>query len=311
MAAEQKGGITRARLKRLVKEISGATIVGVTNAHTVPDRIHSVYRQWIDNGFHAGMGYMERYEDVRRDPRLLLAGARTIIMAAFSYANPEAVRTMRTNGVPLIAEYALGDDYHTVLRQRLSVAAETIRSRFGGETRVCVDTAPLRERYWAQQAGIGFIGRNNYLIVPGHGAHFYLAAILWTGNTTDGADEPCANVCRDCSACIKACPMGALKSDGSLDARKCLSYITIESREPLPENINSGGRIFGCDTCRRVCPHEPENPLQTPLDEFVARPDVMNLNACDWRDMTSVQFNRIFRNSAVKRAKLDRLKSFL
>ena len=304
-------GIARQELKTLVTEISGASSVGITPVLRVSADAREMYDSWISDGCHAGMSYLERYTDVRNNPVLLLDGAKSLIMAAFSYANPEAIRLMNRAKHPLIAEYALGKDYHIEVRNRLILAGNKLCENFGGQYRVCVDTAPLRERYWAQQAGLGFIGLNNYLIIPGQGAHFYLGAILWTGEITDEYDRPCNDNCGFCGKCIEACPMGALSPQGRLDARQCLSYLTIESRDPLPENTNLGGRIFGCDTCRRVCPHEPENPPQTPLNEFIARPDVTNLSACDWRGMTSEQFNRLFRNSAVKRAKLDKLKSFL
>lgn len=266
----------------------------------------ALYDTWIADGCHGDMAYMERYGEVRADPVLLLDGARTIFMSAFSYANPDAVRDMESRHVPLISEYALGDDYHTEVRERLSAAAQAITERYGGVTRVCVDTAPLRERYWARQAGLGFIGVNNYLIIPGMGLHFVLGAILWTGEA-DVYDTPCTGSCGACGRCVDACPTGAISSDGRLDARKCLSYLTIESREPLPDGVSVGQRLFGCDTCRRACPHEPANPQTTDIAAFRARPDVMALSRRDWLSMTPEKFSLIFRNSAVKRAKLPKL----
>ena len=230
-------------------------------------------------------------------------------MAAFSYANPEAIRQMASNDVPLISEYALGSDYHTVLRKSMTALGERITADFGGAYRVCIDTAPLRERYWAQQAGLGFIGRNNYLIIPGHGAHFFLAALLWTGTPVDGYDEPCALTCGDCGKCREACPTGALKPDGGCDTRRCLSYLTIECREPLPDGLNARNNLFGCDICRNACPHQSPLRPATDIPDFTARQEILSLSFDDWAEMTQQRYNTLFKDSAVKRAKLPKLKA--
>lgn len=302
-AESVKNSIDKDTLRTIVARSSGATVVGFARAGKVGKDAVSRYRSWIADGCHADMCYLERYDEVRHNPRLLLSGATTIIMTAFSYANPKAVVAMEENGAPLIAEYALGQDYHDVLKRRLEIAASELKERFGGETRVCVDTAPLRERYWAQQAGLGYIGVNNYLIVPGQGAHFVLGAILWTGAPADGFDEPCNMSCGECGECARSCPTGALSESGRLDARRCLSFLTIESREPLPEGIDAGRRLYGCDTCRRVCPHQRTVVERTAIEEFVARQEVVSLTAEDWREMPAERFRELFRHSAVWRGR--------
>lgn len=296
-------------LKELLRDIAGASAAGVAAVCHVDDASVELYRRWIAAGRHADMAYLERYDDVRRDPGLLLEGARSIIVGAFSYANPGVTERMRSEGRPVIAEYALGSDYHTELRRRMDAVGKELTGRFGGKYRVCIDTAPLRERYWAKQAGVGFVGRNNYIIVPGLGAHFFLASLLWSGEPADGYDTPCDAECDGCGACAAACPTGALDGEGGCDARRCISFLTIESREPLPDGIATRGQLFGCDICRKVCPHEPAQPDVTTIDDFRARPEVSNLTAEDWAIMTKERFNDIFRDSAVKRAKLDKLKA--
>lgn len=303
--------IGRQQLKNLIVSATGVSAVGVASVRPVDEEAVAMYRRWTNGGRHAEMNYLEKHDDVRRHPGLLLEGAKTIVMAAFSFANPEGVRRMEETDTPRIAEYALGLDYHEVIRRRMIGAGEVLTAEYGGMVRVCVDTAPLRERYWAQQAGIGFIGVNNYLIIPGQGAHFCLGALLWTGEPADGYDEACTSDCGRCGRCVAACPTGALQDDGSLDARKCLSYLTIESREPLPSGIAVGKRIFGCDTCRRVCPHEPVNPPQTDIVEMRALDEVLSLDRDAWENMTEQRFKEIFRHSAVRRAKLSKLKDTL
>lgn len=292
-------------IRQAVIRIAGASHAGIAAAGPVDKDAAEIYARWINQGRHGNMSYLERYDDVRNDPRLLLEGARTIIVAAFSYANSSAVEQMAKAGNPRIAEYALGTDYHTELRERLSQAAAHIVELYGGTTRICIDTAPLRERYWATRAGLGFTGINNQLIIPGHGSHFFLGTILWTGRTAD-TDVPINRSCLQCMVCVRACPGKALKDDGSLDARACLSYLTIESRDPLPDGQDTGNRLFGCDTCRNVCPMEVHGTC-TDIPAFKARPEITALTASDWLSMTPERFNAIFRNSAVRRAKLPKL----
>lgn len=249
------------------------------------------------------MSYLEKYSDVRRNPGLLLEGAQSVILTAFSYANPDAVRSIEKSNAPRIAEYALGTDYHEVIKERLRKVGKLLEERHGGTTRVCIDTAPLRERYWARQAGIGYTGVNNQLIIPGKGAHFCLGTILWTEAPVDGFDKPCADECLHCNSCVKNCPGKALNAKGELDARRCLSYLTIEHKGEIPPDIDPGRNIFGCDVCRRVCPLEPSNPQTTNIPEFIARTEILSLTSRDWENMSEEKFNTIFRKSAVRRAK--------
>lgn len=292
-------------------EYSGAHAVGVTQVRPVDDGARAVYERWIADGCHGDMDYLARYGDVRDNPALLLDGARTLIVAAFSYANVAAVAEIRRRGIPRIAEYALGRNYHNVLRRRLKKAAAAVERLYGGSTRVCIDTAPLRERYWAAQAGLGFIGVNNQLIIPGEGSHFFLGSILWTGVPDEGYDEPCGRSCLRCGACLRACPTGAISDDGRIDARRCLSYLTIESHAPLPDGIETGNRLFGCDTCRRVCPHQSARPAPTPLAEFAPLALTTTLTTADWLAMTSEEFDRLSAGTSLRRTTLEGIKNRL
>lgn len=274
----------------------GVAHFAVAEAAPVDDGARSRYERWIADGMNAGMDYMQRYADVRSDPRLLLDGASSIIVCAFPYWHPDARRTS------LMAAYALATDYHEVVRRRLDAAAASIRLAYGGATRVCVDTAPLRERYWAQRSGLGFIGRNGHLIIPGAGSWFFLGEILTTARLepySPGAPRRCLG----CGRCVKACPAGALTGDGTVDARRCLSYLTIEHRGEFPDGTDLHGCLYGCDTCARVCPHNAE-PEVTTLPEFTPRPGVVGLTAERAAALTQEEFSALFTHSAVKRAKL-------
>lgn len=286
---------------RVIVAEAGASAVGFATPTAISSEADERYLRWIADGRHASMEYLVRYPDVRRDPRLLLDGAATLIVAAFNYTP----RHRQPAGSPRIADYALGRDYHEVVRARLSESATRIKALYGGDTRVCVDTAPLRERYWAVRAGLGFIGLNNQLIVPGTGSRVFIGSILWT--VAVDPDAPCTGSCDGCGACIKACPAGALHPDGSgVDARRCLSYLTIEHRGPLPDGLHTGGRLYGCDACQDVCPHNRHTPVST-IPEFNPDENIVELTRADIESMDSAGFKALFGHSAIRRTKLEGL----
>ncbi len=254
-----------------------------------------MYARWVAAGRHAGMDYMTRYDDVRSDPRLLLPGARSLIVCAFSYFTD-------TPFLLPISLYARGRDYHEVIRTRLTAMADRIATTHGGETRICIDTAPLRERYWAQRAGLGFIGLNNQLIVPGTGSYVFLGTILWTGHAEPTA--PTTHDCGRCGRCVAACPAHALSADGrGLDAHRCLSYLTIEHRGEFPNGTNLCGHLYGCDECQRVCPHN-RGVTPTSISEFYPTEALATLTLDKVSALTQPEFSTLFRHSAIKRTKL-------
>lgn len=281
-------------LKQWLAE-AGVYRAGVARVEPVTPDAVAAYRDWIATGRHGPLDYMTRYDDVRCDPALLLDGARSVISCAIPYY-------YSLEREPVMARYALGDDYHDVVRRRLEGVAAMMCDRWGGVTRVCVDTAPLRERYWAVKAGVGFVGLNNQLIVPGGGSYFFLGEILTTLEID--ADEPCGLSCGDCGACVDACPARALDVvRGPLDARRCLSCLTIELRGDLPEGTCLEGHLYGCDECQRVCPHNAAPAVST-IPEFRPRPEVVAMSAERAATLSQGEFSAIFKGSAVKRAKL-------
>lgn len=276
---------------------AGACKVGFARAAEVdPDSV-SRYNDWLSRGFHADMAYLDRYHDVRSDPRLLLEGAQTVISCAFDY------RLSRRH--TLFADYALGRDYHDVIRRRLTPVADEIVSRYGGSTRICVDTAPIRERYWAARAGVGFIGLNGLLIVDGIGSKVFLAEILWTG-TIEPDLSRLGESCSQCGACLRACPGKAIGNDCSLDSRRCNSYLTIEHRDRLPDDLSLPGRIYGCDICQDVCPYNAVEG-ETDIEDFHPSEAIMALDIEAVRSMTPDTYRSVFRHSAIRRAKLPQL----
>lgn len=285
----------RADIGRWVTEAGGAAS-GITRTDAVGSAEFSRFEKWLDAGMNGDMHYMERYRDIRRDPALLLPDAKSIIVVAFSYRQPRQDRGVHGH----VASYALGDDYHEVVRGRLEQVAAQLTAKYGGDTRVCVDTAPLLERYRAVRAGIGFIGRNHLLIVPGIGSYVFIGSILTTLEIAP--DTPCMLSCYGCGRCEAACPGKALGADG-LDARRCLSYLTIEYRGDFPADLDLHGCLYGCDTCQRVCPHNAGVPA-TSIPEFAPRPALAALTPAKAAAMTQAEFSAMMRRSAIKRTKL-------
>lgn len=260
------------------------------------------YDAWTAAGRHGDMSYLERYAEVRRDPRMLLPGARTVISIAFPY------RPAGGYHHPLIADYALGVDYHEAVRLRLMRLAEYIAENFGAQSRPCVDTAPLPERYWALRAGTGLQGLSGQLIVPGAGTGVFLGELVTTLELPP--DRPLEGDCGRCGACVRACPGGAIGADGSFDARRCLSYLTIEYREPLPPGTLDGKVVYGCDICQRVCPHNRCEPPE-PLPEFYPDPRLLVLDREAMLSLTKADWRKLVRHSAMKRVKLEKIKENL
>lgn len=279
---------------------TGIYTFGIADAAPVDEQARLIYSHWIEQGRHGSMHYMERYSDIRLDPRMLLPGTASVICCAIPYHSPQSEQASG------IAAYALGSDYHEVVRSILSGVATRITDIFGGSTRVCVDTAPLRERYWAARAGLGTIGLNNQLIVPGAGSYFFLGEILTTAHFTPTPPLD-RELCNACMRCVRACPTGALKPDGSCDTSRCLSYLTIEHRGELPPGTDLHGHLYGCDECARACPLN-STPPPTTIDELKPRPEVLSLTPERVLDMDQTCFSAIFSHSAVKRTKLAGLR---
>lgn len=295
--------MTVAQICTLLAE-AGACAGGVCAAAPLPQPERQRFSDWLERGCHGSMDYLSRNRDCAFDPSTLLEGVRAIICAAYAYSPAND-----SDRHPLFADYARGADYHKALVKRLRPVARHLESLApGSRTRICVDTAPLRERYWAQAAGLGHSGLNGQLIVPSVGCGVFLAEILWT-EAVDGAVQvgqtPAKSSCIECGACVRACPAGALDGRGGLDARRCLSYLTIEHRGDLPEGLSLSKRIYGCDICRDVC---PENIQTEPLPEFRLRPQLKEVTTQTLLQMTEADYTGITSGSAIRRASLSQLK---
>ncbi|MDE6282771.1 MAG: tRNA epoxyqueuosine(34) reductase QueG [Muribaculaceae bacterium] len=302
MAAMQTD-ILADNIRTMIHE-AGGVAVGFAPLREVPSDIFDRYLSWLDAGCNASMDYLARNIDIRRNPALLLGDGSdrrpggTVISVAFPYFAGNPYREGRLR----IARYALGDDYHERLRKRLQPVARHITAETGHQARICVDTAPILERYWALEAGVGFIGRNRQLIIPDKGGCFFLAEIVTRAVLPP--DKPCTLTCGECDRCLRACPGHALSHD-RLDARACHSYLTIEHRGDLPDGVYlRRGALYGCDVCLEVCPLCREAEPAEPLPEFNPRDTLLDLTPERVKSLTPDEYALLFRRSPVKRAKL-------
>jgi epoxyqueuosine reductase len=229
----------------------GFDSVGFTRAELAHSAQH--YLDWIAEGYHGEMAYLARTAAQRLDPRNLLPAARSVIVVGLNYAPGEL--TVAGRGVR-VSCYAWGEDYHSVMRSRMKDLCRRVRERTGlaFAARICVDTAPLLEREFAQRAGLGWIGKNTNLTTRRFGVWLFLGVILVDFDLPP--DEPARDRCGTCRRCIQACPTGALIGPRLLDARRCISYLTVELKGAIPRDLRPaiGGHLFGCDECLAVCP---------------------------------------------------------
>jgi epoxyqueuosine reductase len=278
----------------------GFSNIGIARAETLPEK-GSLLRQWLSLGYHASMQWMEREAEKRIDPHIVLPHVKSVICVAMNYyssvqhsENPEAGK---------ISRYAWGDDYHSIVTERLEKLRDCIQVKMPeAQSKLYVDTGPVMDKVWAARAGIGWMGKHTNIISRGHGSWIFLGEILL--DTELVYDEPIADLCGSCTACMDACPTQAIVQPYVLDSNKCISYLTIEHRGDLPKNITSkfDRWVYGCDICQDVCPwnrfqKETREPAFQPREENIA-PMLIDL-----AEMSQEDFSRRFHQSPVKRTK--------
>lgn len=286
---------------RLIKEKAhrlGFSYCGIAKAMPLDEDARRL-ENWLKQGYHGKMKYMENHFDLRIDPTKLVPGARSVITLLMNYFSENS----QQEHAPKIASYAWGKDYHAVLKSKLKQLLAELQEEIGAITgRGFVDSAPVLERTWAQRSGLGWIGKNGNLINKNSGSYYFIATLI-----TDlplGYDDPFAkDFCGTCTRCIDACPTEAILPNKTIAADQCISYYTIELKDALIPKEASGkmeGWMFGCDTCQTVCPW---NRFSKPHQEaaFSPLPEILNLSTREWMNMTEDQFTKRFKDSPLKR----------
>lgn len=359
MSSRLSNDIIKAEAKNL-----GFFACGIAKAEPVDAITESEFTEWLDKGCHADMAYMANHKDKRLDPRLLMDGLKSIVCVAMNYT---PARRIPENELQFAA-YALGQDYHFIMKDKLRTLAERLglqpynqntcitplssaqnghkkgyigyketccnTYKHNGTYRAFCDSAPILERYWAEKAGIGWIGKNHQLIIPHAGSMFFLGELLI--DIELDYDTPAKNRCGKCHACMDACPTGALSGTQEeilrtcdnnhgmaieknrknrntnckklFNANLCLSYHTIENRGEIPRNIAASmeNTIYGCDRCQQACPwNRFASPAEEPL--LQAGENLLRMTREQWSNLTKPEYNSLFKNSAVKRAKYEGL----
>lgn len=291
----------KAEAKRL-----GFYACGIAPVQPVDSTHTAFFKQWLQEKRQGEMAYMENYSDKRTDPSLLVEDAHTVISVALNYYPNEKMPA----DAPQLAWYAYGQDYHDLMRHKLQSLLTGLQENFSPGTltgRCFCDTAPILERYWAWRCGLGWIGKHTQLIIPHAGSTFFLGELI-LNLPADRYDSPLSSHCGTCHRCIDACPVTALSEHKGLDARRCLSYLTIENRREIPDDAAArmAPYFYGCDRCQLACPHL-RHAVPTQEEELHPKKELLAMTAKDWQNLTIDEYRTLFKGSAVKRAKYEGL----
>lgn len=290
-------------IKKLAKE-HGFLDCGLSKAEFLEDEAPRL-ELWLSKGMHGKMSYMENHFDMRLNPTLLVPGAKTVVSLLFNYysekkqSDPEA---------PKISMYAYGTDYHFVVKDKLRALVQDLQKELGNfNARVFVDSAPILEKTWAVKSGLGWMGKHGNILSKKKGSFFFLAEIICDLETV--ADSPVQDHCGTCTKCIDACPTDAIESPYIVNGSKCISYATIELKDEIIPSEFKGKMdnwMFGCDICQQVCPW---NRFSTPhnVKEFEPKEELLKMSKADWEEITQEVFQKLFKNSPVKRTKYEGL----
>lgn len=281
----------------------GFTACGISRADFLEDEAARL-EEWLKRNLCGNMLHMADHCELRLDPRKYMPGAKSVVSLLYNYHQP---MPGKEKPAYRISTYAYGRDYHLVIKKKLTTLIEYIRAEIGEvQARSCVDSAPIMEKAWAARSGLGWIGKNTILISKKSGSFHFLAELLL--DTELEYDQPATDHCGKCRLCVDACPTGAIIEPYIVDACRCISYLTVELKTAIPEEMAGtySDWIFGCDACQDVCPF---NRFARPHEEpaFKPRPDIFEMTADDWRKLTPRRFEELFQGSALKRAKYEGL----
>ena len=283
----------------------GFSFVGISKAEFL-DKEARQLESWLKNNFHGKMSYMENYFDKRTDPRLLIDDAKSVITVLQNYYTEQK---QADRNAPKISKYALGKDYHIVIREKLNELYDYILEEVGDvSARGFVDSAPVMDKAWAERSGLGWIGKHTNLINKEQGSYFFIGELIIDLELeTDG---PIKDYCGTCTKCIDACPTDAIVQPYLVDGSKCISYLTIELKDELIPNEFKGKMdnwMFGCDVCQEVCPWNRFS-LQHTESWFSANPKVLKMKKNEWKELSEDVFQEYFKKSALKRTKYKGVK---
>ncbi|MEM9546455.1 MAG: tRNA epoxyqueuosine(34) reductase QueG [Bacteroidota bacterium] len=298
-----KKDVTR-RIKKKAQEL-GFMGIAVAKAEHMDEEANRL-EQWLNQNYQGEMSYLENHFEKRIDPTKLVPGSKSVISLMYNYYSE---KHQEDPDAPKIAMYAYGKDYHKVVKKKLILLFKWIQDEFGDiQGRCFVDSAPVLERDWARRSGLGWVGKHTLLINPKMGSYFFLGEIICDLELE--YDHPIKDHCGTCTRCIEACPTDAINKEGYLmDGSKCISYLTIELKNDIPEIFSDQMQnwMFGCDICQQVCPWNRFSSSHRE-DKFLPKDELMSMTKREWIEITEDVFNQLFEGSAVKRTKFTGLK---
>ncbi len=292
-------------LSSLIKEKAieiGFDLCGIAQSRPLTER-ETILKRWCSEGMNAGMTYLNKETDKRINPEFLVPGAKSLIVTGLGYYSE---KRQKEPGVPILSRYAYGESYHTVIKRKLDKLLTFIKS-VKPETygRIFVDSAPLLEKAWATEAGLGWQGRHSIIINREIGSFFFIGTLVLDIELE--YDKPVSEeYCGNCRLCIDLCPTSAINGNRTIDARKCIANLTIENRGPIPEEIlpKVGGRVYGCDRCQEVCPwNKDAKPNNNP--EFDLPSEIEMMTKDDWLNLSKDKFKQLFKGTPIERRKYD------
>ena len=292
----------------LIKEKAfelGFDICGIARVRVLTDH-ESMLKAWLERGMNDKMSYLEREPEKRFNPEIVFPGTKSLVVTAISYYSEIK---QREKGVPILSRYTYGTDYHDVIVPKLEKLLALVKqTRPDTEGKAFSDTGFLHEKSWISEAGLGWQGRNSIMINKEIGSYFFIG-ILMLNIELDYHEPFKSDYCGDCRLCIDACPTNAINDNRTIDARKCISNLTIENRGPIPEEIvpKLGGRVYGCDRCQEVCPWN-KNLKPNSHPEFIIDEKIAGMTPKEWGSLTEDQFKRLFKKTALSRIKYDDFK---
>jgi len=292
-------------LSALIKDKAhelGFDLCGIAQSRPLKER-ETVLKSWCSEGMNADMAYLFKYVEKRINPDFLVPGAKSLIVTGLGYYSD---KRQKEPGVPILSRYAYGESYHTVIKRKLDKLMSFIKSvRPETSGRSFVDSAPLLEKAWAAEAGLGWQGRHSIIINRKIGSFFFIGTLVLDIELE--YDEPVKEeYCGNCRLCIDLCPTGAINENHTIDARKCIANLTIENRGPVPEEIlpKIERRVYGCDRCQEVCPwNKDAKPNNTP--EFDLPLEIEMMTKEDWLNLSRENFKRLFKGTPIERRKYE------
>lgn len=298
--------MNKARYSQMIKDEAkrlGFLSCGISKAEFLEEEAPRL-EAYLKKGMNGKMGYLENHFDKRLDPTLLVPGSKSVISLLFNYYPEEKQR----EDTYKISKYAYGVDYHFVIKDKLKELMHFIHQEIGEvDGRAFVDSAPVLDKAWAAKSGLGWVGKHSLLLTKQRGSFYFVSELILDLDLE--YDSAVTDHCGSCTACIDACPTGAIVADRVVDGSKCISYFTIELKDEIPTSVKGQFEdwVFGCDICQNVCPwNRFSKPHNEPL--FNPHPELLSMSKKDWEEITEEVFREVFRKSAVKRTKFSGLK---